>query len=497
LALFRLGLGLLLGALTVYFLGVEQSRMAVLCAAGALVMLALGILSLRSKPGEAEIPLRQPPSAAAPAAPATPSAASAPICPISFEALQARHMRPGLALYRPYPPVDLSLMRSHMGGLPSLPPGIAWPRAESEGGCMPAGTPLHFLAQIDLAEQPWLPDHFPASGTLLFFGMLPAEDGYYWSTANDSRVMFDPDSNGVPAEPPEDLLPPDKAYDFHKVFGEEAWPGSCTYPHWPLHGKRIETMPDPGALSEVELGSGGYEGYNRPLRDFRAEQAATALGLDLAELAAHEPPTLDVLRADPAFPFVTRFVGLWARGVRHLHPDITPDLRDLAGQWLAWADSHRPGDPVRGEAAREFAALFDQWPWPEKGWYNANSLFQKVINQLVCESGGDQRLAANLPREFYEAALEDHAMVWPQRWGSKRADGTIDWEVRHHQLGGHVPSTQSPAELDGNRICLMQMRTDYGADMMLCDVGECDFWIKPADLARADFSDVEGDTRGG
>lgn len=53
--------------------------------------------------------------------------------------------------------------RSHFGGAPALPPGVAWPQRE--------GTPLTFLARLSLAEirdaHPidWLPD----SGALLFF----------------------------------------------------------------------------------------------------------------------------------------------------------------------------------------------------------------------------------------------------------------------------------------------------------------------------------------
>lgn len=53
--------------------------------------------------------------------------------------------------------------RSHLGGTPGLPPGMAWP--------IRSGKPLGFLARIDLPELhnampiPWL----PASGALLFF----------------------------------------------------------------------------------------------------------------------------------------------------------------------------------------------------------------------------------------------------------------------------------------------------------------------------------------
>jgi uncharacterized protein YwqG len=64
-------------------------------------------------------------------------------------------------------------------------------------------------------------------------------------------------------------------------------------------------------------------------------------------------------------------------------------------------------------------------------------------------------------------------------------------------MGGHAPSSQSPFPLDFERLCLLQLQSDWGSEMILCDVGEADFWIKPDALQRGDFSDVLGDTRGG
>jgi uncharacterized protein YwqG len=69
--------------------------------------------------------------------------------------------------------------RSHVGGVPELPPGVQWPGHE--------GVPLGFLARLSLAELhgalpvPWL----PTSGALLFFYDL---DGQPWG--------FDPKDRG-------------------------------------------------------------------------------------------------------------------------------------------------------------------------------------------------------------------------------------------------------------------------------------------------------------
>ena len=78
----------------------------------------------------------------------------------------------GVLISPVYPPSSDDLNSfSHLGGVPSLPEGMEWPRA-------PDGAALHFLAQIDLSTLPAsgivdfqgkpLPE-FPREGALYFF----------------------------------------------------------------------------------------------------------------------------------------------------------------------------------------------------------------------------------------------------------------------------------------------------------------------------------------
>jgi hypothetical protein len=116
----------------------------------------------------------------------------------------------GVLLSPTYPPTGQDLDRfSHLGGLPSLPPGMEWPRAAN-------GAPFHFLAQIDLATVPAsgivdfrgrpLPE-FPRQGALYFFADCTTF-GIWERPEASHRVLYAPDLGGAcPVRPPPDLMP--------------------------------------------------------------------------------------------------------------------------------------------------------------------------------------------------------------------------------------------------------------------------------------------------
>lgn len=102
--------------------------------------------------------------------------------------------------------VEIPVGASHIGGLPDLPPGVAWPRIE--------GAALSFLAQIRLADLADLPgaEELPQSGLLSFFYDADSrtnqgEDGkFQWPAPHrgGARVLhFEGDpSTFVRTEPP-------------------------------------------------------------------------------------------------------------------------------------------------------------------------------------------------------------------------------------------------------------------------------------------------------
>ena len=130
---------------------------------------------------------------------------------------------------------------SKVGGRPTLPPEIDWPRHGQ------ARTPLHFLAQIDLSALPPTPLHdapnapmLPRSGLLFFFAdmveeMLWGDNGGPFAT---TRVIFAKQA-GSERSPPKDTP------EILHAFGERAGgfnSGIVEYPHIALEPHVIDTF---------------------------------------------------------------------------------------------------------------------------------------------------------------------------------------------------------------------------------------------------------------
>ncbi len=130
-------------------------------------------------------------------------------------------------------------------------------------------------------------------------------------------------------------------------------------------------------------------------------QPEPALPEPVPDMPAARPPGAPSLRDEPGFPWVPRFIGIWARESLGDAPD---DLRELVAHWIRWADSRPDGEPIVAEAAEEFALLIDNWPWDEIGGASAEEAFRHVARRLVAEGDEEPGLAAMLPDVVYEAA---------------------------------------------------------------------------------------------
>ncbi|WP_165185578.1 DUF1963 domain-containing protein [Caulobacter soli] len=117
-----------------------------------------------------------------------------------LRAKAARTARPSILVLREWPGSD-HVSRSAFGGLPRLPPDLAWPiRAAT-------GKPMSFIAQIDLSELPpvaWA-EGLPAKGVLWFF----ADHDNVGLEPDAVSVLFRPGAGGAwPERPaPSDLGP--------------------------------------------------------------------------------------------------------------------------------------------------------------------------------------------------------------------------------------------------------------------------------------------------
>jgi hypothetical protein len=146
--------------------------------------------------------------------------------------------RPAIWLQR----CDHTDSHSKLGGLPELPPTIPWPRQGK------VKTPLHFLAQIDLASLPAMPLNpggptLPSRGLLYFFGDVEEEmlweDEFERGTPYDcTRVIFS-ESGGTRATPPEDI--PQIGHSWEESGGGRSL-GDHVYPESPLTAYQIDSF---------------------------------------------------------------------------------------------------------------------------------------------------------------------------------------------------------------------------------------------------------------
>ena len=142
---------------------------------------------------------------------------------------------------------------SQLGGRPMLPPDVEWPRHGQ------AGTPLHFLARIDLSTLPRTPlrnapeqQALPKRGVLLFFAdmveeMLWGENGGPFAT---TRIIWS--ERAAPKRTPPDDIP-----EILHAFGERAGglrTGIIEYPPMAVEPHVIDTFAeaaDPDAAKLV------------------------------------------------------------------------------------------------------------------------------------------------------------------------------------------------------------------------------------------------------
>jgi hypothetical protein len=131
--------------------------------------------------------------------------ADVPVAP-SEEQQTAGTARTALLIRRSDLPAALDHQASSfIGGLPTLPRGLEWPRAVVDLDGEKKAVALTFFAQINLADLPHLEEKMPLPkcGALFFFCSSSFEDG-----SPPVRVLFDPKGEPAPshAEPPADLM---------------------------------------------------------------------------------------------------------------------------------------------------------------------------------------------------------------------------------------------------------------------------------------------------
>lgn len=430
--------------------------------------------------------------------------------------------KPAIGLTRIYPISAAKSERSHIGGLPDLPHGMEWPRMNDPDY---GNDPLHFMAQIDLAELPWRHPLLPATGTLLFFAVF--DEDLAWSGEKGFvQVCFDPTSAGTPLQPPDDLEPAQGGYshfDSDFLLPDEK-PSSLIH-YWPLQAIAIESFPG-STVRPKEYQALDDMKYDDQMLNLQAEFFKNTYSfIDVAPHAsdrskqlklenlgwiishAARPDTLSELCFNEAVK-VKRFVELWLRyackhfdrgvsilniAIERKQTDVSvadvellrPALRPLIAEIEACSNQNWLGSSLQAKTLKILPLMSDFF------YDSIDREFGNILRQAVRECGQDRELATLIPYEWLMVAQNEHVALRRSHFKGESP------ELHFHQMFGHIKTTQWETDVDNENICLLQIRTDYGSNLMICDVGEMEFWIKPEDLAKLDFSKVWGTTQGG
>lgn len=441
-------------------------------------------------------------------------------------------------LGRRYPPSAApAAAGSYFGGTPRLPPGMAWPTAT--GGRM-----LHFLAQIDLAELPALPDGvpLPATGTLFFFATVADDTIDRRVAASWAAVRYAPGGGSAwPMRAPPPALGPlhdgeggimlGWLYEGDPLGSDEP----CTYPYWPMTLHAIRSYPDDHA--SVAPFSEEARRYRSLYEAAQADAFAAALGppatyalpswwsednrhrFDPAPLRL--PGETEVWSPDESWPFGWAHLRVVAArmlhaldGARHrLERAVSRGQLDAAAASVAlaaqaaaregaeaWYLRARRGGIAMAVPAADRAA-FRAWlqaialpPGAAETSVEAalRALDVSSINgwtATALEQGTDACLGYAAPPGQAPAWLPAHLLaVMAPAYAPFDRDIYGGPRLTCHQLLGAPRSIQGAAEaLAPTHRLLAQFDYDPRLLFRFGDVGAVQFWITPADLAAGRF----------
>ena len=191
--------------------------------------------------------------------------------------------------------------RSYFGGDPVLPTSYPWPMTTYCG----TRTPMHFLAQIDLAELPDFADRalLPDAGRLAFFAYMHEEHGCdsgddppTWAVYYD-RGTTPAQVRSPPPETTDIFVRADEGRALSAITDEERENLRARYRKCPMTFLQLRTIPDPISKSPEPQSSNANSSLVPAIASFRSQMAANFE----AALGPARPPEL-ACEDDPAWP---------------------------------------------------------------------------------------------------------------------------------------------------------------------------------------------------
>jgi uncharacterized protein YwqG len=391
-------------------------------------------------------------------------------------------VRPAIFLKPAVMPVPLDHPgRSYIGGLPRLPPDLAWP----EKAWYREQLPLTFLAQVDLAELPLIESSgLPRAGTLYFFLNTNSDS----PQSSDCRVLYySGDATGLPVRDLPATLAPYGA-------GAQPWPWLAPDSVWARTNFRfpLEFVLH-NTYRDYHLDGNGNSGLpprsKEPFKDPDMDEFVRCYG-------PIQPEPLDVwgiFRRDlEEWPFAWVVIEYAARALIYATKEALEEKKaapvastyqriiDIASTWMQRAVSEvphaRPDDATRAAFREQWRGLAQECVATSSSAkiYGPSSdagdlLFILMAACYACASSG----AVNVIPEIYRDALEKLG---------------VNFTV--HQMLGHGQLVQWAPILYADRVLLLQLTEDHRIGWHSIPGCVLQFWITPEALKQHAFDTV-------
>jgi Domain of unknown function (DUF1963) len=397
---------------------------------------------------------------------------------------------------------DWSGDASWLGGLPRLGE-CSWPIGKD-------GTPLPFVAQIDLAELAAVnPDTpLPKEGSLAFF-------------IGKGAVVHVPAGDHPPTPPPVGLPP---AYDEANHPLPQRWSrlSRQTFPFWPVEPLRLKMPPDlPDPSEDSDVVDEIYEAQDAALHalvkprqySFSVESAAKAGVASAGKLwwyVAHH--VLDQLREvfDSAPVRIAREHESIAKGSEYqarLRLETPEPERDKK-----LADSERYQQQCRDRVSQieaeaiglsEFIPHFEGFAAGHRDWEEMNAAEVVVLKDAILQAREDFSNLCRFGLTWHPRDL-GNLCVRRMMTGDADAFAALPEDMRRFVNDNYRLTSSSQMQMFGLGQCiqtalydhlndhlLLQLGYEDLTDMGFGDMGHHQFWIAPDDLAAQRFDKVQ------
>jgi uncharacterized protein YwqG len=375
---------------------------------------------------------------------------------------QPDSQRTGILIVPYYPPTAAQFEGfSHLGGLPSLPPSMNWPRNSD-------GVAFHFLGQIDLSELQVegvvdhvgkLLDSFPKIGSLYFFANC-AGDQLWSDPQNAHRVIYFPEApRDLLVTPAPTDLPGHNANSAHSVHAlpDNEHRQVTLLPHVPLRF----AVDAESVLSDTDL-PWPWTGSDAGAR------LAEALGfpwrwIALEKIACHiaDACTLNALRARLPVKAPTLLFG----------PSWPPRALEASRAWIERGRHHAPLELISAMERLDFLRWLSVLDENE----NLKPYLERCLTNGVRAAwpyiafGGE---LSDIPSEIIEGG---------QPWVRPTLGN-------HHKMFGSAVSVQNVQLADADNILLLRLGSDIMLDFCWGDVGVLQITMRKDDMAARNFS---------